>query len=138
MTFTDKIREAARKLKEFRSGDLTEAVEVRSYRERKAVYYCVSYFFKSGEIERIDDKTYRYVGREQITSLRQRLWDIARRMIYFSIDDLEQIAQGNRGTISRFCSWMFKEGYARRIRQGHYKTLGRLKPDVPPKKDKRN
>ena len=133
MKFAEKIRIAAKQLTEFRAVDLSNAVAVRSYKERGAVRYSIRDFLRRGEMIRVGPGLYQYVGRNKRITLRQRLWDIARRMIQFNLDDLEQISQGNRETIKEFCSWMVREGYARRLKRGHFKVIGSLKPSVPEK-----
>ena len=136
MTLAGRIREAAKQLKEFSNKDLSDAVGVRSYQERGAVRKRVSAFLTRGEIERIDRGVYRYVGRKERVTLQQRIWDIARRMAQFTLDDLEQITGANRATIKKFCSLMVKEGYAGRIKQGHFKVIGRLGPVALRNRDK--
>jgi len=131
MIFAARIREAAKHLKKFRRRDLCDAVGVRSYRERRAVWDSFHDFARRGEIERIEHGLYRYVGREERVTYRQRFWDIARRMVRFNLNDLEQITESRRNTIKEFCSWMVKKGYAQRVRPGHFKVIGRLGPVVP-------
>lgn len=137
MTLASRIRKAAKHLKQFRRRDLCDAVGVRSYRERRAVWDSFRDFARRGEIERIDYALYRYIGREERPTYRQRFWDIARRMIRFTLNDLEQITEARRDTVKEFCSWMVKKGYAQRVKPGHFKVIGRLSPVVP-KYSKRN
>ena len=138
MTLAGRIREAAKELKQFRMRELTDAVEVRSYRERRAVWDSMRDFLRRGEIERFERGLYWYIGREERITYRQRFWDIARRMIQFCLDDLEQITEASRETIKEFCSWMVKEGYARRVKNGHFKVTGALSPIVPKRPKKSN
>ena len=131
MTLAGRIRQAAKQLREFRPKDISDTIEVRSYREREDVRDSLRDFLRRGEIERIDHAFYRYLGRKERVTFRQRLWDISRRMIQFSFKDLVQITGGNKETIQEFCCWMVQKGYARRIKRGHYKITGKLKPIVP-------
>ena len=131
MTLAGRIREAAKKLKEFGRRDVCDAVEVMSYFERRRVWDSFRDFERRGEIERIARGRYRYIGREERTTYRQRFWNVARRMIRFNLNDLEQITEARRDTIKEFCSWMVKMGYAKRIKPGQFKTIGRLGPVVP-------
>jgi len=138
MTFAGRIRNAARKLRTFRANDLADAIEVRSYRERKAVRETMRDFIRRGEFFRIEPGLYRYVPLPRKITIRQRLWNIARRMKapYFNLDDLERFTGANRETIREFCVWMVKAGYAARVKRGHYKVIGRLDPIVPSGKEK--
>jgi len=131
MTVAGRIREATKELKQFRRRDISDAIGVRSYEERNKVSKAFQDFIRRGEFERIGDNLYRYAGRKDVQTYRQRFWDIARRMIRFTFNDLEQITQANRNTIKEFCSWMVKKGYAQRIKPAHFKVIGRLKPTVP-------
>ena len=131
MSLAGRMRQAAKQLRKFTPKDLSDTIEVRSYREREDVRDSLRDFLRRGEIERIDHAFYRYLGRKERITFRQRLWDIARRMVHFSFSDLVQITEGNRETIQEFCCWMVQKGYAQRIRRGHYKVIGRLKPIIP-------
>ena len=131
MTLAGKIRQAAKQLREFKPKDLSDTIEVRSYREREDVRDSLRDFLRRGEIERIDHAFYRYLGKKERVTFRQRLWDIARRMVQFSFSDLVQITGGNRDTIQEFTGWMVQKGYARRIKRGHFRVIGKLKPIVP-------
>ena len=131
MMLAGRMREAAKKLKEFSTRELCDAIEVRSYKERGSVWDSMRDFLRRKEFERISRGRYRYLGRKEKITLRQRLWDIARRMIRFNLDDLEQITGAQRETIKEFTSWMVQGGYAQRIRYGHFKIVRKLKPVVP-------
>jgi len=131
MTLAGRIRQAAKQLREFRPKDLSDTIEVRSYREREDVRDSLRDFLRRGEIERIHRGFYRYLGKKERITFRQRLWDIARRMVQFSFSDLVQITGGNRDTIQEFTGWMVQKGYARRIKRGHFRVTGKLKPIVP-------
>jgi len=137
VTTAGRIREAAKRLEEFQIREIPDAIEVRSYRERKATRDSIRDFLRRGEIERIGYGLYRYIGREERPTYRQRLWDIARRMIRFNLNDLEQITEARRDTVKEFCSWMVRKEYAQRVKPGHFKAIGRLSPIVP-KYNKRN
>ena len=131
MKFAHEMRNAARALKEFSVNDLSGAIEIRSYKERRIMRSSLNDFLRRGEMERIARGRYRYIPIQKPLTLRQRIWDIARRMIRFSIDDVEQITEGNRETIKKFCAWMVTHGYAKRIKRGQFKITGTLKPVVP-------
>jgi predicted transcriptional regulator of viral defense system len=131
MTLAGRIREAAKELEQFSRRDISDAIEVMSYKERDEVSKAFQDFIRRGEFERIGDNLYHYVRRKDVQTYRQRFWDIARRMIRFTVSDLEQITQARRNTILEFCSWMVKKGYAQRLKKGHFKVIGRLKPTVP-------
>ena len=131
MTATDGIREAARRLMIFDRAELEEAAKVADYGARKTFLSIFKGFVRNGEVERIEGGRFRYLGRNKTTSLRQRLWDVARRMVRFNLDDLERITGGNRASIQVFTTWMVKAGYAQRLRPGHFQIIGRLKPNVP-------
>lgn len=131
MTLAARIREAAKDLKEFRRRAISDYIGVMSLEERRKVFEGFKNFIKRGEFERIGPGLYRYAGREEKQTYRQRFWDIARRMVYFSLNDLEQITEGKRDTIKEFCYWMIRKGYAQRVGPGRFKVIGRLKPTVP-------
>jgi len=131
MSLAGRVREAGKKLREFKPKDLSDAIEVRSYREREDVRDSLRDFLRRGEIERIHSGFYRYLGKKERITFRQRLWDIARRMVQFSFSDLVQITGGNRDTIQEFTGWMVQKGYAQRIKRGHFRVTGKLKPIVP-------
>ena len=131
MRLADRVRRAASRLREFPLAALSDAAEVRSYLERKAVRESFFDFLARGEVERIGYGRYRYIGRKNRMTYRQRFWDIARRMIRFSLSDLEQITEARRETIKEFCYWMVRKGYAQRVKRGHFKIVGRLGPIVP-------
>ena len=131
MSLAGDIRQIARELKEFDIKDLSEAMKARSYQELTAIQGSIRDFLRRGEIEKTDQGLYRYKAKKGRLTLRQRLWDIARRMISFSLRDLEQISGANLNTIKEFCSWMVRAGYARRIKPGQYKITKSLGPVVP-------
>ncbi len=131
MTLAGKIREAAKGLKEFGAGDLGDAVGVQTYQGLLPVRAAVKHFLKRGEMERIAPGRYRYIKLEKAPTRRQRLWDVARRMIRFNLGDLEQITEIKYETIHDFTKWLVKAGYARRIKPGHFKVVKKLGPVVP-------
>jgi hypothetical protein len=131
MTLAGKIRRAARELHEFNTTDLSNIVGAQSYRELRAIRDAIRDFLRRDEMERIAPGVYRYKGRVERPTLRQRLWDVARRMIRFSVKDLVQITDGNPNTIREFCQWLVRAGYAERLKPGHFKITARLKPTVP-------
>ncbi len=131
MTIAEKMRKAAKQLKRFDFLKLCEAMGVRTYSEQRLVKANIKAFLKRGEFKILLPERFLYIERERATSLKQRLWDIARRMIYFCASDLEQITEGNKNTIQDFIKWMLKNGYAERVERGKYRTVGKLKPDVP-------
>ena len=65
MTLAGRIRQAAKQLREFKPKDLSDAIEVRSYREREDVRDSLRDFLRRGEIERIDHAFYRYLGKKE-------------------------------------------------------------------------
>jgi predicted transcriptional regulator of viral defense system len=125
------MRNAANILKEFNTAELAEAVKVQTYKEKRTIRNSLRDFVKRGEFERVSTGRYRYVGLRQPTTLRERLWDIARRMMRFSLDDLEQITEAKRESIREFSSWLVREGYAERVRPGHFKVIKRMGPSTP-------
>jgi predicted transcriptional regulator of viral defense system len=131
MTVAGRIREAARRLMEFSLAEVEEAAQIRDYRERKVANDAIHKALGRGEMERAEGGRFRYLGSTKPTSLRQRFWDVARRMGRFDLDDVERITGGKRLTIRKFFEWMTTAGYARRLEPGHYQTVGRLEPDVP-------
>ena len=131
-TFADKIREEMSRTagKEFRARDLMDPIAT-SYKQCDRAREYIRDFLRRGEIERVATGLYRYKGRQRPITLRQRLWDVARRMRRFNLDDLEQITAGNRETIKDFCRWMAGQGYTHRLKPGHYKVIKKLGPVVP-------
>lgn len=57
-----KVREAARKLGEFRTADLANEVSIASYTEMRKIHTAVRDLRRAGEIEAIERGRYRYVG----------------------------------------------------------------------------
>lgn len=137
MTVAGRMREAAKQIKRFDLKELCDVMDIRTYAEQRLVKVNIKDFLKRGEFKRLSPGRYLYVAKEQKTTLRQRLWDIARRMTYFSPNDLEQITEGNLHTIRDFCKWVVRDGYAERIERGKYRTVGRLTPDVPKEKKRK-
>ena len=70
MRLAERIREAAKQLRKFRPKDLSDTIEVRSYREREDVRDSLRDFLRRGEIERIDRGFYRYLGRKERVTFR--------------------------------------------------------------------
>jgi hypothetical protein len=131
MSLAGDIRQIAKELKEFRIKDLSKAMKVRTYQELRAIECTIRDFLRRDEIEKIGQGMYRYKAKKGRPTLRQRLWDISRRMISFSLRDLEQISSANLNSIKEFCSWMVRAGYARRIKPGQFKITKSLGPVVP-------
>jgi len=138
MVSAGRIREAAKRLRRFDISELADAVGVQTYAERRKLNEYLKDFRKRKEIERYAPACYLYKGRSEVTTMRQRLWDIARYMVRFSISDLSAITEGNREYIIEFCGWMAKAGYARRIDKGQYQVIGRLGPVVPKGEQRRS
>jgi hypothetical protein len=131
MTLAGEIRDIARQLQEFTSKEICSQLDFVFPSEKKRVWKNLRDFERRGEVERIAPGQYRYLGRKITITLRQRYWDIARRMVRFSLDDLEQITESNRKTIKEFCCWMVNYDYAQRVRPGHFKVTQKLGPIVP-------
>ncbi len=131
ITFAEKVRQGAKSLKEFNSGELSDAVKVKSYKERRAVQFCIRNLVQQGELKRIAPGRYKYVGRMRPQTLKERLWDISRRMIRFNLDDLQQITEASRDAVKHFCSWLVREGYIERVKPGHFKVVKYMGPSVP-------
>lgn len=128
------MRQAARGLGEFGARDLADVMEVRTYAERTRVRDYVRDFMKRGEFRRIDRGVYQYVAGTRRMTIRQRLWNVVRRMPspQFSLDDLEQLTEANRETIKEFCGWLVREGYARRVKKGRFHRVKPFEIDAPP------
>jgi len=131
MTIASRVREAAQRLSEFYVISLFDAVEVRSYREQKAARDALHDLVRRGEVERVQAARYRYIGRKKRITYRQRFWDVARRMVRFSLTDIEQITEAKRDTVKEFCYWMERKGYAERVKRGQFRVIGKLGPIVP-------
>lgn len=133
MTFADRMRQAARGLEQFRTMDLANAMDVQTYHERARVRDYVRDFVRRGEFVRISRGLYAYASLPVKATVRQRLWNVIRRMNgpAFTLNDLEQLTDANRETVKQFCSWLVREGYALRVKPGHYRRLGAYEPEVP-------
>ena len=133
MTFAERMRQAAKGLGKFRARDLADAMKVQTYGERGRVRDYVRDFMKRGEFKRIDRGLYRYVPGMRRVTIRQRLWNVVRRMPgpRFSLDDLEQLTEVNRATIKEFCGWLVRERYAVRVKQGHFRRVKPFEIDAP-------
>ncbi len=133
MTFAERMRVAARGLGEFRARDLADAMEVRTYGERAKVRDYVRDFFQRGEFKRVGRGLYRYVPGSRRVTIRQRLWNVVRRIPgpRYSLDDLEQLTEVNRETIKEFCGWLVREGYAVRVKRGHFRRVKAFEIDAP-------
>jgi len=138
MTFAERMRVAARGLGEFRAGELADAMKVRTYGERARVRDYVRDFMKRGELKRVDRGRYRYVAGSRRVTIRQRLWNVVRRMPspHFTLDDLEQLTEVNRETIKEFCGWLVRERYAVRVKRGHFRRVKSFEIDAPPDRKK--
>lgn len=136
MIFAERVRQAARGLDTFTAKSLADAVEVMTYRERSKVWESIKDFYKRGEMERVERGVYRYVKRHMPVTVRQRLWDVIRRLptAKFDLDDLEQLTGCNRATIKDFCKWLVKEGYAVRWRRGKLMRVKGFEAVAPKKK----
>ena len=131
MSFAGRMRAGAMNLKVFTTAEIADAAGVQTYAQKKAVNSALRDFLRRGEIERLEPGRYRYLGRRETTSIRQRLWDVARRMTRFTFDDLEQITGADREYIREFCRKMVKAGHFRRTGRGCFQITRRLGPDVP-------
>jgi len=58
---TARIREAARKLKEFSSATIMNALNIKTYKEAEHIRLTIKEMRKSGEIENVKEAFYRYV-----------------------------------------------------------------------------
>ena len=133
MTFADRVRRAAKGLKDFGAGELADAMEIRTYRERQQIREAIRDFLKRGEMERIERGRYRYLPRIEKVTNRQRLWNVVRRMSgpFFTLNDLEQLTGIHRESIKEFCGWLVREGYAERLKKGHFRRTGNYGIEVP-------
>ena len=131
MSLAENTRQLAKELKEFGITDLSKAMKAHTYQELRAIQGTIRDFLRRGEVEKIGQGMYRYKGKKEELTLRQRLWDIARRMVCFSLRDLEQISGANLNSIKEFCQWMVRSGYAHRIKPGQFKIVKSLGPVVP-------
>lgn len=133
-TFAAKLRDAARGLREFTVADLGDAIGCMTYQERATIRQALRDFLRRGEFLRVNPGVYRFQGRQAEPTKRQRLWNTVRRMPQsaFSLDDLEQITGIGREYCKEFCSFLVRDGYARRIRGGRYHRAGGMGVEVPP------
>ena len=133
MSLAERIRVAAKQLGTFRVRDLADTAFIKTYHERRSIRSTIRDFVKRGEMKRIDAGLFRYVQLPKKVTVRQRLWNVVRRLKspYFSLDDLERFTEAKRKTIIAFCKWLVDSGYAERIKSGHFKRIGRLEPIVP-------
>ena len=136
-TRAGRMRQAAERLREFSNREIADAIGVQTWEEREAVRHAVRDFLRRGEMERIGRSRYRYIKTEKTPTQRQRLWDVARRMYGFTLDDLDQITGISREAIKDFTSWLVNAGYARRIERGRFKVVKKLGPVVAPDRRQR-
>ena len=92
--FSERVRAAARKLKEFTVRELAGEIGALDYREKRLVSTYVRDFILRGEMERVNpegpakravngkpcEERYRYIYKAPRTTNRQRLWNVVRRM----------------------------------------------------------
>ena len=133
MSLAGRIRIAAKQLRTFRVRDLADTALIKTYHERRSIRSTIRDFVRRGEMERIDVGLFRYIQLPKKVTIRQRLWNVVRRLKspLFSLDDLERFTEAKRETISDFCKWLVNSGYAERVKPGHFKRIGRLEPIVP-------
>ena len=133
MIFAERVRQAARGLDTFNAKSLADAMGVRTDRERVKVWESIKDFYKRGEMTRIARGRYRYRKMVKPATIRQRLWDVIRRMpaATIGLDDLEQLTGCNRDTIKDFCDWLVREGYVVRPRRGKLMRVKDFGPVAP-------
>ena len=133
MSLAERIRIAAKQLRTFRVRDLADTAYIKTYHERRSIRSTIRDFVRRGEMEKINAGLFRYVQLPKKVTIRQRLWNVVRRLKspYFSLDDLERFTEAKRETIIDFCKWLVNSGYAERIKPGHFRRIGRLEPFVP-------
>ena len=132
MKVAERTRRAARELGEYDMTSLSNVMGLETYQEQARLRNTIKDFVKRGEMVRIGYGRYRYCEIKKPPTIRQRLWDVVRRMPtpFYSIYDLEQVTGCNMETIREFCGWLVAEGYAVREKRGHFKRIGRMGPRI--------
>jgi len=142
VSFAERCRREAKRLGEFSARELADEVGVLNKREAMAVSSNIRGAILRGEMERLTEThqgrggegRYRYLGFVRQPSVRQRLWDVVRRMPtpFFTLKDLRQLTGAKNGTIKGFCWWIVQAGYVERLKKGQYRRVEKLAVAVPP------
>jgi len=125
-----RVREAAKALGEFCSRDLVYA-DYSCYITPKQVRNALRDFEKAGEVERIEGRRYRFIGKDKVRTKLDIIWHLVRSHRYFSTDEMERLSGAARTTVLEYLQCLRKLGYIRQVRRGHWQLINDPGPETP-------
>lgn len=79
---------------------------------------------KSGEAERIDSATYRWLGRSGETpQIRERMWRVIRARRTVSVEDLMELAEAGEHYAMQWLRLLVRQGIMRKLSDGRFQMI---------------
>jgi hypothetical protein len=136
ISFTEKIRQAAQRLKErgkepFETSDLGHEAGVRTQAEHKKMVNAVHEMRKTGEIVSVSRGRYQYIGRKK-QYRKDKMWRVIRAKRTFSLDDLAELGGASRLYCKEFVALLIRRGIVKKISKPGVLAVYRLVEDPGP------
>jgi len=126
-----RMRKAGRRLQEFGPGELADASDCRTYKERKQAKNTIRDFMRRGEMERIARGRYRYVEQKRKRTLTDVIWHLVRSHRRFTTDEIERLSGAARATVREYLACLVGYGYLRRQGWQRWQMINDPGPDTP-------
>ena len=130
-TFAQRIREAAKRLGQFRANELADEAQVQTYKGRVTVRNYIRDFIKRGEMERIERGLYQYVWRKGRRTQLDIIWHLIRSHRHFSTDEMERLSGAVRATVLEYLRCLVSLGYLKKIGRKNWKLINDPGPETP-------
>ena len=101
-TFTQRVREAASKLRNFTIDDLAAPLCVRTYKDRARVRRVVKYLKRNNEIGSIRAGLFQYRRKDKPLSKQAKMWRAIRIKEYFSRFDVVKLSGASDEYVKRY------------------------------------
>ena len=127
-SFADRVRKAAQHMrakgKTFSSADIAEAIGIQEYREKKCVYNTIYDLIRTGEIARVDKRTFTYRGMRNARPPKQKImWNYFRMRMKsgspVTVEELQAAANASKKYVKEWLDFLVRSGFARDSETGN-------------------
>lgn len=135
-SFTEKVRQAARRLRErgeepFGANDLGHEAGIKTRAEHKKMVNAVHEMRKTGEIESVIRGRYCYRGRKK-QFRKDKMWRVIRAKRTFTLDDLAELSGASRLYCKEFVALLIRREVVKKISKPGVPAVYRLVEDPGP------
>lgn len=134
-TLAQKVRNAASRFEEVTVDDICEALNVRTYIEKKRVKQAIKDLKKQDELISLQPGRYRYQIKQTDFVLLERMWRAIRIKGSFTKRDIKKLSEATYPYVDYYFRFLEKAGFIARISGGRgYRTVlfALIDPDKAP------